>query len=145
MTTTDQFAEVLRAEADLADALLGALNDEQQAILRLRNGDLLAAVERQQRLLLPMEGLERERIKLCRTMGSEGKEVESLSGIAAHMPPEEAAPLLRSGQRLRAKAETILAVSGQNRMLLENSLRFVKHTLRLVTEDYSRKLVDTTM
>ena len=145
MTTIDQFTEVLRTEADLADAILGALHDQQEALVHFRNEDLLAAVERQQRLLAPMEGLERERINLCRSMMTGGEELSTLASIATHAPADRAASLLKTGAQLREKAENIMIVSRQNRALLEHSLRFVKHTLRIMTENYARKLVDTTM
>ena len=36
MTTIDQFAEVLKTEADVADAILGTLYEQQQAIIHFR-------------------------------------------------------------------------------------------------------------
>ena len=145
MTTTDQFAEVIRTEADLAEAILAALRDQQEALVHFRNKDLVSAVERQQRLLVPMEELERERINLSRSLSDGSNEFSTLSSIAAHSPSERAVSLLETGARLREKAENIMVVSRQNRALLEHSLRFVKHTLRIMTENYARKLVDTTM
>ncbi len=66
MTTIDQFAEVLKTESEVADAILGTLYEQQQAIIHFRDGAIVAAVERERELLRPMESLELEREKLCR-------------------------------------------------------------------------------
>ncbi len=149
MTTIDEFTEVLRTEADVADAILGSLYEQQQAIIHFRDGAILAAVERQQQFLAPMVALEQERERLCRafdsTMRTGTKEEFSLSTLAQRLPERDASELLGAGKKLKGKVEKIMVVNNQNKMLLENSLRFVKRSLRIITQNYEKKLIDTTM
>jgi hypothetical protein len=44
--------------------------------------------------------------------------------------------------RLKTVVERILHMNNQNRLHLQRSLRFVQDTLRLVTDDHTRQLVD---
>ena len=149
MTTIDQFAELLRTEADVADAILGTLYEQQEAIMSFRDGAIMAAVERQRKLLEPMEALERERESLCRafdsTMRSGVNGQFSLSTLAQRLPRNDAAEILGAGKKLKGKVEKIMMVNRQNKMLLENSLRFVRHSLRIMTDNYAKKLIDKTM
>ena len=149
MTTIDQFAEVLKTEADVADAILGTLYEQQQAIIHFRDGAIMAAVERERQLIEPMESLERERENLCRAFDSttrpEMNGKFSLSGLARQLPRHEAAKILGAGKILKGKVEKIMTVNNQNKMLLEHSLCFVRHSLRIMTNNYTKKLIDTTM
>jgi flagellar biosynthesis/type III secretory pathway chaperone len=47
--------------------------------------------------------------------------------------------------RLRTVSERIIHMNEHNRILLQRSMRFVQETLRLVTEDHTRQLVDHRM
>ena len=147
MTTIDQFTEVLNAESDIADAMLRTLFDQQQAIIRFRNDTLMMTVERQRQLIAPMEALEHEREELCRAFDSttrrNGGDHFSLSTFAQSVPENSATRLLDVGRRLKAKVEKIIQVNHQNKMLLDNSLRFVRHSLRIMTDNYAKRLIDT--
>lgn len=149
MTTIEKFTEVLKTEAEVADAILGTLYDQQQAIIHFRDGTMMAAVERQRQLIEPMESLERERQNLCAafdsTMRSGAAERFSLSTLARKLPESDAAKLLGAGKLLKGKVEKIMKVNNQNKMLLDNSLRFVRHSLRIMTDNYAKKLIDTKM
>ncbi len=149
MTTIDQFAEVLKTESEVADAILGTLYEQQEAIIHFRDGAMIAAVERERQLLAPMESLERERENLCRAFDSTTRPEISgkfnLSGLARQLPQHDAAKILGAGKVLKDKVEKIMTVNNQNKMLLEHSLRFVRQSLRIMTNDYTKKLIDTTM
>ena len=73
------------------------------------------------------------------------KEEFSLSTLAQRFPERDASELLGAGKKLKGKVEKIMVVNNQNKMLLENSLRFVKRSLRIITQNYEKKLIDTTM
>jgi flagellar biosynthesis/type III secretory pathway chaperone len=149
MTTIDQFEEILKTETDVADAIIDNLYEQQQAIIQFRDKAILEAAERGKRLLEPMESLEREREKLCRafdsTMHPETNGTFRLSGLARSLPNDQAAKILGAGKVLKGRVERIMTVNNQNKMLLDHSLRFVRQSLRIMTDNYTKKLVDTTI
>jgi flagellar biosynthesis/type III secretory pathway chaperone len=149
MTTIDQFEEILKTETDVADAIIDNLYEQQQAIIQFRDKAILEAAERGRRLLEPMESLEREREKLCRafdsTMHPESNGTFRLSGLARSLPNDQAAKILGAGKVLKGRVEKIMTVNNQNKMLLDHSLRFVRQSLRIMTDNYTKKLVDTTI
>ena len=149
MTTIEQFEEILKTEAGVADAILDSLYEQQQAIIQFRDRAIIDAAERGKRLLEPLESLERERENLCRafdsTMHPETNGTFRLSGLARSLPNDQAAKILGAGKILKGKVEKIMTVNTQNRMLLDHSLRFVKQSLRIMTDNYTKKLVDTTI
>ncbi len=120
---TDQLEDVVRTEADLAEALLGLLKQQQNAIVHFQDAALVSLVEQQQEVLRPLEALEKERVKLATRSG-------------------DAIPVPQSASRLRNVVREIIHTNGQNRALLESSLRFVHENIRILTEDFSRQLVD---
>lgn len=149
MTTSEQFTEVLKTEAELASALLEVLQEQQQAIIHFQDASLAAAIERQQQLMKPIASLEKEWVKVSREFSRElhidSPEPLSLSVLTNRLPEEEAAQVSKYGKKLRSVVEKIFTVNSQNKMLLENSLRFIKHNIRIMTDGYSKKLIDTTM
>ncbi len=58
------------------------------------------------------------------------------------LPAGDAVRISTIAARLRIVVERILHMNEQNRILLQRSLRFVQETLRLVTDDHTRQLVD---
>lgn len=149
MTTSEQFTEVLKIEAELASALLEVLQEQQQAIIHFQDASLAAAIERQQQLMKPIASLEKEWVKVSRDFSRElhiaSHEPLSLSVLTNRLPEEEAAHVSKYGKKLRSVVEKIFTVNSQNKILLEHSLRFIKHNIRIMTDGYSKKLIDTTM
>ena len=121
---TDNLENVIRTEAELAEALLGLLKQQQNAIVHFQDAALTSLVEQQQHILRPLEALERERLRIMNG-----------SSTATERIPQ-------SAQRLRTLAREIADVNRQNRTLLESAMRFIHQNLRILTEDFTRKLVD---
>ena len=149
MKTVDQLVNVLKAEADLAEALLGVVEEKQQALVHFKADDVAKAVERERKLLIPMKELERERSEIVDSLASNLRSVPKEEGrsltvreLAAHVEVEGGRKLKVLAERIRATARRIQHRNQQNHILLESSARFVKSTLRILTEDYSRQLVD---
>jgi flagellar biosynthesis/type III secretory pathway chaperone len=149
MKNVDQLVNVLKAEADLAEALLGVVEEKQKALVHFKADEVARAVERERKLLIPMQELERERTEIIDSLASnvsglpkeQGRHI-TVSELAAHIESEGSRKLKTLAVRLRATARRIQHRNQQNHVLLESSARFVKNTLRILTEDYSRQLVD---
>jgi flagellar biosynthesis/type III secretory pathway chaperone len=148
MKNVDELTKVLQAEADLADALLTVIEDKQQALVHFKPDGLARAVERERELLKPIQELERERTQIVDRLAREvkpSKDIQqklTVSELAKYVESEAGRKLSVLAARLRKTASRIQHRNQQNHVLLESSARFVKNTLRIVTEDYSRQLVD---
>jgi flagellar biosynthesis/type III secretory pathway chaperone len=148
MKNVDQLTKVLQAEADLADALLTVIEDKQQALVHFKPDDVARAVERERELLKPIQELERERTEIVNRLAGEVKAVKdqhqrfTVTELAQYMEFEVGRKLSVLAARIRKTSSRIQHRNQQNHVLLESSARFVKNTLRIVTEDYSRQLVD---
>ena len=148
MKNVDELTKILQTEADLADALLAVIEEKQQALVHFKPDGVAEAVERERELLKPMQELERERSaivdKLTNEVAVVRERVErpTVGELAMHLESEAGRKIAILVARIRKTASRIQYRNQQNHVLLESSARFVKNTLRLITEDYSRQLVD---
>jgi flagellar biosynthesis/type III secretory pathway chaperone len=123
MMINEKLAEVEKIETELAEVLLGLLKQQQNAIVHFRDAELTSLVEQQQNIIRPLEALEKERMHFMR----EG-------------PSQEEGQSYR--QQLKSLVRQILEVNNQNKVLLENSLKFIHQNLRIMTDDYTKQLID---
>jgi flagellar biosynthesis/type III secretory pathway chaperone len=148
MKTIEELVNVLKTEADLSEALLAVIEEKQNALVHFKVDDVAAAVERERKLLKPIQELERERSEIVENLASEVEELRgrtqrcTIHELAGHMEGEVARRIIGLAQRIRSTGQRIQRRNQQNNVLLESSARFVKNTLRILTEDYSRQLVD---
>lgn len=142
MTMSEQLRNIMNAQADLMDALTETLAGTQQALLRA-DGDALAEyTRREESFLRPFHDLEFERERCVREIaGPEG----SMTDLLASVPKDEREPLESLAKRMRTAARRIVELNGQNRVLIQNAQRFVQETIRIITDDHRRKLVDERM
>ncbi|MCX6136600.1 MAG: flagellar protein FlgN [Ignavibacteriales bacterium] len=145
MKKTEELAEILESGAGLAETMLDILKAQQQAIVQFQSAALGELLEKQQSLVKPMEIMEKKRqdltIEIGRMSGAP-KETRSLKELVETLEKDEAAKIQKCGNRLHAIVEQVLTINNQNKVLLENSLRFIQRNLRIITSDYSRKFVD---
>lgn len=148
MKNVDQLLSVLKAEAELADALLSVVEEKQKALVHFKTEEVVQAVERERKLLIPIRQLELEREHIVELLASDVHASQPEGGritvrdLSGHLEKEVGGKLRVLAERLRATARRIQHRNQQNHVLLESSARFVKNTLRILTEDYSRQLVD---
>ena len=148
MQTLDRLINILVAETDLAQALLIVIEEKQEALIHMNADKLAAMVERERKLLKPTKDLERERIKLLSEIACDIKGLQpavgqvSLSDLIRHADADSAKRLSTHRENMITVAKRIQARNHQNRVLLENSSRFVKNMIRILTGDNTRRLVD---
>lgn len=121
----ESLEEILKTEAELAEALLGVLRAQQNAIIHFRGSSLTQLIEQQHSLLRPLEQLEKERQKL----------MEATNQNDDHTVAEQK-------KRLKSIVHQIIEINQQNKELLENALRFVHYNIRLLTEGFTKQLID---
>lgn len=158
MEKIEQLGQILQTEADLVEALAGVMVQKQQSIVRFDAGGLGTLTQREQDLLVPFQALESERMKLAAelagTLPAAGSPVAgetpappapTMRELLAALEVPTGTPVAGHAARLRAGVRRVLDLSQQNRMLMRHSLRFVRETLRLITKDNTRPLVDQRM
>jgi hypothetical protein len=149
MTRIEELERVLGAEVELGEALLQLLSNKQRSIVGLQSDALSLLLAQEEQLLRPFQNLEAERVRLtAELVGEADGSVVPTNGLISvvelmeHLPATDSLRISTMAVRLRTVVERILLMNGQNRVLLQRSLRFVQDTLRLVTEDHTRALVD---
>jgi flagellar biosynthesis/type III secretory pathway chaperone len=153
MEKIEQLGQILQTEADLVEALAGVMVQKQQSIVRFDAGSLGTLTQREQDLLVPFQALEGERMKLAEELSggvpggrsSEGTPARSIHELLAALEVQAGAPVAGQAARLRSAVQRVLDLSQQNRTLMRHSLKFVRETLRLITKDHTRQLVDQRM
>jgi flagellar biosynthesis/type III secretory pathway chaperone len=149
MTRIEELERVLAAEVELGEALLQLLANKQRSIVGLQSETLSMLLAQEEQLLRPFQNLESERVRLTAELVGSADHGRLPAGdpisvveLMEHLPATDSLRISTMATRLRTVVERILLMNGQNRVLLQRSLRFVQDTLRLVTEDHTRALVD---
>ena len=149
----EELASILGAEADLMEALNGVLKKKQQAIIRFQGETLLEDTHKEQLLLQSLQALESERAECSSNLaealafhpgGSEMRPA-TMTELAGALPEEDSERVSAEVGRIRNAVESILSTNDQNRVLLQHSLRFVQQTLKIITDDSRKKLIDERM
>jgi flagellar biosynthesis/type III secretory pathway chaperone len=148
MATSEELERVLQSELDLTETLYALLTRKQRAIIDLDVDGLTALTKEAEDLVEPLRKLERERTQLVMELAgtvsgdADGRVPEGIDRLAALLPAGVSTRLTDRAVRLRLTVERIVKVNRQNKALLDSSLRFVRETLRFVTDDHRRNLVD---
>ncbi len=145
MTKTEDLERLLQTEAELAEALVGVITKKQVAIVGFKGDALSALTVQEEDLVNPLQRLEAERIRISSEIA--GAEVSRvvLRDLTTRMPKKDADRIMSHANRLRTAVKRIVGLSEQNRILLNQSLRYVRETLRIITANHTRKLIDKKM
>lgn len=149
MTKIEELERVMETEVEMGEALLQLLTRKQQSIVGLQSDVLTSLLAQEDTLLRPFRELETERTRLTAelvdtgTLPAEaGTRNVPFETLLEHLAAGDAVRISTMAARLRTVVERILHMNNQNRLHLQRSLRFVQDTLRLVTDDHTRQLVD---
>jgi flagellar biosynthesis/type III secretory pathway chaperone len=149
MTRIEELERILDAEVELGEALLQLLVNKQRTIVGMQSDALSTLLQQEEQLLRPFQSLEAERVRLTAELVGRsdegvisGTDLISVVELLEHLPATDSVRVSTMAMRLRTVVERILHMNGQNRILLQRSLRFVQETLRMVTDDHTRALID---
>ncbi len=149
-STIEELEQVMQSEVELGESLLQVMVEKQRSIVGLHGDHLTSLVVQEEALIRPFQQLEQRRVRLARELtgmsaaGGEAAPV-TLAEILRHLEPSDALRISTMSMRLRTVSERIIHMNDQNRILLQRSLRFVQDTLRMVTDDHTRQIVDHRM
>ncbi len=147
MTKIIELAEILELECSLLEGLLMNLKNQQDALIRQDSETLVRLMEASYEIIKPIESLETERMQfnsalLSQFIAESSSENMKLSYLLDYLPDEESSNLKWLGEKVRNTMIDIGKVNKENKLLLEYLLSFVKENIKLVTENYSKQLVD---
>jgi flagellar biosynthesis/type III secretory pathway chaperone len=142
----EDLERLMQAQQELSETLADVMVQKRRSILGLRSDALMELTRREEEILSPLNNLEQERARaveeILREMGITGHATMSVRELVRHLPPKEAVRISSRAARLRSVVDRILSINEQNRVLLQRSQRFVNDSIRLITEDNTRQLVD---
>jgi flagellar biosynthesis/type III secretory pathway chaperone len=142
MATIDELERVLNSEADLAEALCNVLAEKQQAIVGFEADRLAGLTTREEELMVPFHAIEEERARLTGVLLGPKAKGKSLHALREGEQEGERDSLSAETTRLRSAMKRLVKINDQNRILLQQGLRFVRESLRIVTDNNRRRLVD---
>jgi flagellar biosynthesis/type III secretory pathway chaperone len=152
MKDVEALKTILESEAELATGIYDQVTREMEAIIRISASGVAATVRAETELMKPLEILDRERARCADEIGkrlfpdgTQHPRSMTVRELVRYLPPAEAVAVSGAADRLRSVVENIVAANGRNRVLLERSRRFVEETLRIVTDDHTRTLIDQRM
>jgi flagellar biosynthesis/type III secretory pathway chaperone len=152
MNNIHHLTEVMATEAEIAEKLVDVIAQQQRALVACDTEAVVATVDQQQELLIPLEGLEKERERMTRELwhsvapeAVDDTGPVNLSALLSRLERNDAMRLSDVSSRLLAAVEKMMKLNQANQFLIEHSRRFVRETLRIVTNDYARSLVDRTI
>ncbi|MBI3578671.1 MAG: flagellar protein FlgN [Ignavibacteriales bacterium] len=144
--TIDQLEEIMRTEIELAQELLVVLEEQQEAIVHLKISSLDDLIAREHQLLKPIQDLEKERNKIvCHLIPESVQKTEPvvpLRELVVYLNTEDAKRISALGATLGEKVETIVNFNRRLKILLNQSLRFVRESVGILTDNYSKQLID---
>jgi flagellar biosynthesis/type III secretory pathway chaperone len=150
-TTAEQLATVLQSEAEISDELLKAMEKKQESLIFFKADVMADAVDRERALLKQMRELEQERERIVADLASAVPALKgrskgpTVSELVSYLEGSAGTKLSDLAQRIKTVGHHVQQKNQQNRMLLDSSARFIKNTLRILTEDSARQLVDRTI
>jgi hypothetical protein len=149
-TVIEELERVMQSEVEIGEALLRVMTQKQRSIVGMQGDALTSIVMQEEELIRPFQQLEEQRVRLTAELTGRPKTLEQRSNITlaellSHLQPSDALRISTMSTRLRTVSERIIHMNDQNRILLQRSVRFVQETLRLVTDDHTRQLVDHRM
>lgn len=152
MKDIETLKTILETEAEMATGIYDQVTREMEAIIRLSARDVAETVRAETDLMKPLEKLDQERARCAEEIGrrlfpdgSQEARRMTVRELVRYLPPADAVAVSGAADRLRSVVENIVAANGRNRVLLERSRRFVEETLRIVTDDHTRTLIDQRM
>jgi hypothetical protein len=149
MEKNSDLLTVLKEEADLAEALVDVLHEKQRSLVNFHGDEIGVLSLREEALMKPFKDLELERERMVSDLSTQvgvenyadGKPA-TLRSLLSRVEGLDALRIGGEADRLRKAAETIVNLNAQNRVLLQHSLRFVRETLKIITENHTRQLLD---
>ena len=150
MKRIDQLIQVMDKETEFVQKLTHIIDIKQNAIVHLDSIILDEVIQNEEMLIEPLRLLESERLKLLETIanGVNIPDEEFNSGrtsfefLIRHLTADEALKVNESAKRLKAAVGYVIKLNEQNKHLIKHSRGFIQESLRILTDNYNRQVID---
>ena len=139
MNTREEMVRILKEETEIAGSLEQLLKSKQRAFVKWNSGELAEVVKDEEVLLHRLSLLEKERVNVFRTLHPAEMQEGTMREYLEHYPFPE---LQEYYERLKNISSSVMKRNKQTKQLLRSSLSFVQYTLRTLTDNYQRQLLD---
>jgi flagellar biosynthesis/type III secretory pathway chaperone len=139
MNTKEELTTILKEETEIAEALDTLLKSKQRAFIKWNTGELSGVMEEELFLLNRLSFLEKQRTTIFSELNQETGQEGTLKEYLKHYPSPE---LESQYERLKTISESVVKKNNQNQQLLKSSMSFVNNTLKTITDNYQRQLLD---
>ncbi len=145
MPNKDELIRVLYQQVDILQQLVEAMHEEQRSVVTMQYDGVRSSITSGETLMLKLRRLEQRRLELLKELtGLPEKDVEkySLTELIAGSSKEHASTLRSLQRQYKALLKKLNTVNETNRVLIDHSRRFIQSTIRILTLDHERSLVD---
>jgi len=142
MTKSEELGQIMDVQVDLMEALVKTLHETQKALVNADRTLLDKSIRREEELVKPFHELETERNRCVQELAGTPS---TITALLSSLNENERMKVLDLRKRMTSAAESIMTLNEQNRVLIRNARRFVEETIRLITDDHRRQLIDERM
>jgi len=150
LTPVEQLAKIMDMEASVAEEIIKVLTDEQNSLINFSGDELELSVERCSEMIRRMNALERDRMRIlsnamkgtpAEKYASSPEAFDRLMSVLDNRGGIKS-KLKTSRERLRNAVAGVVQRNSVNSILLEHSMNYAQQSIKLITSDFSRQIVD---
>lgn len=145
MTSLNELIETLEQEISAVEALREVILLKQHAIIKHDYDALKEAIGQEEAAVQRVRQLEQQRLAFiahCIDDLDSKMKMLTLNDLIQQLDGDLTNVLTKFEQRLQAAMRQVSYINDQNKLLVNNSLNFIKETINIVTENRTRQLVN---
>ncbi len=144
MTDSDKkhLTEITAREAAEFGTMAGVLGRKHDAISKLDTASIQNIVGEELGILNRIRVIEKERTKILKAIGLEGKDLTDAATLERELGYADALSYQKLHLDFQKAFSKVLQLNDISRVLLVHSLAFIRQNIRILTDDGRRKLVD---
>jgi hypothetical protein len=145
MTSLNELIETLEQEITSVETLREVILLKQHAIIKHDYDGLKEAIRAEETGIQNVRQYEQQRLAFiahCIDDLDSKMQMLTLNDLIHHLDGDLTNVLTQQEQRLKTALQQVSYINDQNKMLVNNSMNFIKETINIVTENRTRQLVN---
>ncbi|HLP16652.1 MAG TPA: flagellar protein FlgN [Bacteroidota bacterium] len=145
MTSLNELIETLEQEIAAVESLREVILLKQHAIIKHDYDALKEAMTVEAAAIQSVRQFEQQRLAFiahCIDDLDSKMQMLTLNDLIQHLDGELTTVLTKQEHRLKTAMQQVSYINDQNKLLVNNSLNFIKETINIVTENRSRQLIN---
>lgn len=148
MKSLSELIETLEQEITAVESLREVILLKQHAIIKHDYDALKQAIKVEETSIQTVRQYEQQRLAFiahCIDDLDSKMQMLTLNDLIQQLDDELATLLTKQEQRLQTAMRQVTYINDQNKLLVNNSLNFIKETINIVTDNRTRQLVNKTV